>query len=383
MGHIQKRVRKGNTRYVARYIGPDGLEHSKWFARKGRIGEPGTAAQWLSEQEAAIREHTWIDPASQEITLGTWARRWLKHRTGISSSTLTLYNSIVHMDIEKSGLGEIPLRRITSARLSQWLTELVTTRPWADKPLATSTASTRRNVIATILTAAIAEGLLTRNPMNPVKPPKRPVETAAVDPADLPTGADIWRLYDQAPPIFRELIIVDAGTGMRRGELLGLRLRNVIGDEIHVTEQLLMSENTRKFGPPKTRRALRRIPIGPQVRDAIDRHLERYPCAADEVIFRDRQNKPWRRSTFGWNWNEVRTRAGVPELRFHYLRHYYASVLIAGGENVRVVMERMGHASAEETLGTYARLWPDSMETTRKIADAALTRGTDGARGTG
>ncbi|MEN9593817.1 MAG: hypothetical protein RLY23_300, partial [Actinomycetota bacterium] len=65
--------------------------------------------------------------------------------------------------------------------------------------------------------------------------------------------------------------------------------------------------------------------------------------------------------------------SGVPSgTTFHDLRHYYASLLIAGGENVKTVQARLGHASATETLNTYAHLWPNSDSGTRSVVDAEL-----------
>lgn len=68
-------------------------------------------------------------------------------------------------------------------------------------------------------------------------------------------------------------------------------------------------------------------------------------------------------------------------LRFHDLRHFYASLLINHGESVKVVQARLGHASASETLDTYAHLWPDNEERTRAAVDDVLGR--DLGRATG
>ena len=64
---------------------------------------------------------------------------------------------------------------------------------------------------------------------------------------------------------------------------------------------------------------------------------------------------------------------GLPEgFRFHDLRHYYASLLIRHGESVKTVQRRLGHATAAETLDTYAHLWPDSDDRTREAIDSVL-----------
>ena len=65
--------------------------------------------------------------------------------------------------------------------------------------------------------------------------------------------------------------------------------------------------------------------------------------------------------------------AGLPpDFRFHDLRHYLASMLIASGADVKVVQARLRHASAKTTLDTYAHLWPDSDESTRTAIDAVM-----------
>ncbi len=68
---------------------------------------------------------------------------------------------------------------------------------------------------------------------------------------------------------------------------------------------------------------------------------------------------------------QVRLPAGTG---FHALRHFYASLLIRRGESVKVVQERLGHKSAQETLDTYSHLWPDSEDRTRAAVDASLGR---------
>ena len=187
-------------------------------------------------------------------------------------------------------------------------------------------------------------------------------------------------LRDAAPDLIAEAIIVAAGIGSRQGELLGLRRRSVdfLRKDIVVVEQAVtLSRGGAEFRPPNTRQALRRIPVGDVVIDAIARHLEKYPCEPDEAIFRKRMGRLHRRSAFGVLWRKARQEAAARDtLRWHELRHFYASTLIAGGASVREVMERMGHTSAKETIARYSRLWPDRTESTRALVDSALSRGT-------
>ncbi|MDV6300240.1 tyrosine-type recombinase/integrase [Dietzia maris] len=385
---VQRRERAGKVRWVGRYRDATGREHSKTFDREK------AAKKWVGDREKEVRDGTWVPPDVATMTLAAWCETWYSGRTGIAPATLEQYRTIIDTDITPA-LGQIPVRALTTSRCRTWVRDLTETRSWRQpiveeidgkkvaRPdvLAASTASTRAHVLASILKEAVQEGVLVRSPMAGVKPPKRAVETTAVDPDVLPTGAELWALHAAAPDLIKEAIIVAAGTGLRQGELLGLRRRSVdfLRKEIVVLEQAVtLTRGGAEFRPPKTRQALRRLPVGDVVIDAIARHLERYPCEPDEAIFRNRMGRLHRRSAFGDLWRLARREAGARDtLRWHELRHFYASTLIAGGASVREVMERMGHTSAEETIARYSRLWPDREETTRAIVDAALSRGTD------
>lgn len=385
---VQRRERSGKVRWVARYRDASGREHSKTFDLER------AAKKWAGDREKEVRDGTWVSPDLAAMTIGEWCEVWYAGRTGIAPATLEQYRTIIDTDILPE-LGQIPVRALKTSRCRKWVRDLTETRSWREpivevvdgkkvaRPdvLAESTASTRAHVFAGILKEAIHEGIIARSPMAGVRPPKRAVEsTTAVDPELLPTGAEIWALRAAAPELIAEAIIVASGTGLRQGELLGLRRRNVdfLRKEIVVVEQAVtLTRGGAEFRPPKTRQALRRIPVGDVVISAIARHLERYPCEPDEAVFRNRMGRLHRRSAFGDLWRKARQEAGARDtLRWHELRHFYASTLIAGGASVREVMERMGHTSAEETIARYSRLWPDREEPTRALVDAALACGT-------
>ncbi len=80
-----------------------------------------------------------------------------------------------------------------------------------------------------------------------------------------------------------------------------------------------------------------------------------------------------RRNRFGAMWRQTCARAGL-EVRYHDLRHYFASVLLAGGCSVVAVQRALGHASAKVTLDTYGHLLPDAEDTTRAAVDAAFAK---------
>jgi integrase len=79
-------------------------------------------------------------------------------------------------------------------------------------------------------------------------------------------------------------------------------------------------------------------------------------------------SRPLNRSTFNLYWREARDAIGAQDLRFHCLRHFYASGLIAAGCDVVTVQRAMGHRDAATTLRVYAHLWPTAEDKTRGAA---------------
>jgi integrase len=142
---------------------------------------------------------------------------------------------------------------------------------------------------------------------------------------------------------------------------------------ITVDRQLILpATGLPQFGPPKTAASVRTVPLPKVVGETLASHLERWPGDSDALIFTNERRHPLRRNRFGEIWSAAVSRAGLDGLRFHDLRHFYASLLIRHGESVKVVQARLGHASASETLDTYSHLWPDNEERTRAAVDGVL-----------
>lgn len=129
------------------------------------------------------------------------------------------------------------------------------------------------------------------------------------------------------------------------------------------------------------RAAVPTIPVATEVIELIARRLERSPAVEHEIpigppgrasgveharlVFTASDGQPWRRHRWRNTWTYwVPDRLGLA-VRFHDLRHLYASALIAAGQSPKVVQERLGHASISETFDTYGHLWPSDEEGTR------------------
>ena len=113
---------------------------------------------------------------------------------------------------------------------------------------------------------------------------------------------------------------------------------------------------------------------------ALAAHLAAFPAERGGLVF-TLCGEPIGRQAFGHLWRPAARAAGLPPRSgLHALRHYYASLLIRHGESVKTVQARLGHASAVETLDTYAHLWPDSDDRTREAIDSVLGAAADPLR---
>lgn len=201
------------------------------------------------------------------------------------------------------------------------------------------------------------------------------------------TTHQVKTLAAAAPDDLEALVVFGAGTGLRSGEILGLPIEAVdfLRREVHVERQLVYISGTGVFlAPPKTKAGVRTVPVPTYALEALSEHLRRFPPKdialpwgdhdGDEVTVRlaflAPKGGPILRTTLNGRWARMARRAGVPSTP-HDLRHHYATVLIDGGESVKVVQERLGHASATETLDTYSHLWPSSDERTRTVVERA------------
>ena len=201
------------------------------------------------------------------------------------------------------------------------------------------------------------------------------VEKLRLDPL---ATEQVLALVDAVDDRYKAMIILAAGTGLRQGEVFGLivpRL-DLLRRQLRVEQQLIYVQNRPPFlAPPKTAASVRTVPLPDVVIDAVARHMAAYEPGELGTVFSGPRGEPLLRSRFSDHvWRPAVTKAELKAgTRFHDLRHYYASLLIRHGESVKTVQARLGHASATETLDTYAHLWPDSEERTREAVDAAFS----------
>ena len=179
-------------------------------------------------------------------------------------------------------------------------------------------------------------------------------------------------------------LLLALGTGMRRGELLGLRWSDVDLDAgmLVVNQTLQEAYGELHFNEPKTTKSRRRITLPGVVVDALRAHraeqarktLARQPNWSDsEFVLAAPHGGPWRPAGFDRIWRRFKKKQKI-ECRFHDLRHTHATQLLKAGVHPKVVSERLGHASIGIALDTYSHVMPGMQEEAAEKIDAGLRK---------
>ena len=139
-----------------------------------------------------------------------------------------------------------------------------------------------------------------------------------------------------------------------------------------MAETLVEAVGKLSFGPPKTKRSRRTVPLPRWVVGELDRHLDLYvEPRADALVFTGPKRRPLRRAGFGRCWWKPAVRAaGLENLKFHELRHTFVAFWIRAGANAKEVSVRAGHSSVAFTLDRYGHLYEDAEDEIPERLDA-------------
>ncbi|MFD9026546.1 tyrosine-type recombinase/integrase [Streptomyces parvulus] len=370
-------------RYRARYVGPDGAEKSKSF----KDGQKRIAEKWLSGIEADMTRGLYVDPSSGRVTFKDFAAQWLASQT-------TDPSTIVNMEL-RFRLHAFPYIGARAMNTFQPGHIRVWARALKDSGMAASYQRTVFANVSAVFGAAVDDGIIARNPCRAgsVKAPK--LDPRKVKPW---TRGRVLAVRNGLPEQYATTVDVGAGCGLRQGEIFGLAVDEVdfAGGVVHVIRQVKLIGSNMVFAPPKGNK-LRDVPLPDVVSYALASHITRRPPldvtlpwktpdgppVTAKLLFYSRERKAVNRNYFNmFLWKPALVSAGVipersPGERFrqsrehgmHALRHYYASVLLDAGENIKALAEYLGHSDPGFTLRTYTHLLPNSQQRARDAID--------------
>lgn len=330
---------------------PGGPQRSKHFPRKA------DAEQHLVRVQHDLLTGAYVDPAKGRTTLEDYYRVWAPRQPWRPSSRASVGSMFDNHVL--AVFGTRPLASIRRGDVEAWAAGLA---------LSGRTARLALQYLTTMLEAAVVDGLLAANPARHAKRPRVDVE-----PVKPFTTDELERLREASPAWFRVALTLGAACGLRQGEATGLTLDRVsfLHHQLKVDRQLLTPPaGEPAFAPLKTTNSYRTVPLADVALAALAAHVERFPLNPEGLILHE-QGRPVRRQRFGQVWRTTRTRAGLPDARFHDARHTFASVLLSGGVSVPAAAEYLGHTPAV-LLSTYAHLMPADHDRARSAVQGAF-----------
>ena len=296
----------------------------------------------------------YVAPSLGRVMVGELAANWLgrKQRATAPSHYRMLESSWrVHVQPQ---WGKVPVADVDLLAVEQWITGMV------DKGAGATTVQRAHGVLSGILADAVKGKRLAANPAKGVENlPRKTARRRVYLSAD-----DVARLADESGQ-HRALVLVLAYCGLRWGEAVALRVRDVefLRRRLSVHENAVQLGVDHAVGPTKGRKA-RSVPVPVPVPAFVLDELS-VQCkdkAPGDLVFAGSDGKylPRPKSADGWFAAGVR-KAGVQEITPHDLRHTCASLAVSAGVNVLALQRMLGHKSAMVTLDTYADLFDDDL----------------------
>lgn len=344
------------SRWQAVWFEANGQRRRKSFTTKD------AATAHLERIGVDQRAGTYVSPAASAVTFRDVAERWYLEQVHQRATSLQAIRRRLDRTILPS-LGDVPWskldRGVVQSAVTSWTTSL-----------APATVRVAYVYVFGICALAVDERRVPATPCRRINLP--PVEREPVVPYSIER---VQALTDAAAERYRPLFVLAAASGLRPGELRGMtwdRVEDVDGGALlRVDRQLTRaaSAGAPVWGPPKSRP--RNVPVGKATREALGER-------GTGLVFTTTRGGAITHKVAWQVWRASADVVGVPAGEgWHELRHFHASLLIAGGASPVAVAHRLGHRDATETLKTYAHLWPDDDERMRDATDG-LVRLTDG-----
>jgi integrase len=337
-------------------------------------GSKENATKRLRELEYG-RDHG-VPIPSGEITVAAYLTSWLEGYVKLKCSLRTYdgYRSIVKNHLIPN-LGHQQLRKLQPEMIEAYYAK-------ACAKLAPRTVQHHHRMLSEALKAAVRKGYLGRNPCDLAQAPspgKRTMRTLTI--AEVQTMLEV-----AASTPYYPIIYTAVSTGLRQAELLGLRWRDIDLDSqsLSVSQVLYKRCGVNIFKEPKTRGSSRRVDMTPKLAVYLGKYKAQQEVrfleqgrilSLDSLVFGNDDGKPLDPCTVTHNFRRIADRAGLGQVRFHDMRHSFASIMLMKGAPAKVISECLGHASVAFTMDTYSHLLQGMQRDAMNLLDEALPTG--------
>src|SRR5437016_6260982 len=321
------------------------------------------AIESLNEILSQIYRGEYAEP--KDITFVEFAEDYVKNRLSIRGSTSASYASLVRRHLIPY-FGKMRLQNIRLDVIQSFVRNF-------EEELSVKTLHNVVTLLKVMLasakgSSAIKQGYIRHDPTQGLELP--PLETRTIIP---PTQEMVWKLINVASFSGHNanvMVHLGAFTGLRRGEMLALGFNDIDwGNREILVNKALTRFSAKdgahvwqwKIGSTKTKRSVRRIALFEDVITSLV-GLRQSTHESDGLLFPDKNGRPMDPDYFDSLFAQIKQNAGFPEMRFHDLRHFFASLLISQGLSPKYVCDQLGHSSIQVTFDTYGHLFPKAKQ---------------------
>lgn len=342
-GKWHRRARYGQgSRWLVRWRDPEGAQRKKSFERKP------DAENYATRVENDMLSGFYISPDAGKVTMKEWGEQWLQAQAHMKPSTWARYESVIRNHIIPKW-GSCHLSSVRHAEIQTWVST-------SAKSMAATSVRKVHRVLSLMLSWAVKDERIARNPAENVKLPKpAPKEHRYLDHAEVEILAKRCGSYGLVVRLL-------AYTGLRWGELAALTVKrvDVTRRRIVVAESVTEVNGTLHWSTPKTHEQ-RSVPVPRFIATELEQRLR--ARSSDELAFTAPNGGVLRVRNFRRDVFDPAVRdLGLKGLHPHELRHTAASLSIASGADVKIVQEMLGHKAATMTLDLYGHLFPDRLD---------------------
>ena len=326
----------------------------------------GECLEKMKDLERCAEAGTYTPPS--KLTVSQWLDIWLAdYCTNVKPRTLEKYQGIVTNQI-KPGIGKIKLTKLSKMDVQKFCNNLKNKR--TREPLAPKTIKDIHGILHKALQVAVKFDILKINVADKINIELPKVEQAEIKPLD---NEQIGKFLKSIQGHrYKDLFMVDLFTGMREGEICGLSWNQINFKEgtITISQQLQKDPRNRELVITSPKNGKSRIirPAETVMQILQDRKREQFlsrQSAGDgwknewNLVFTQKNGSPVHPHSVYDAFKQIANRIGCPEARFHDLRHSFATIALANGDDIKTVSETLGHYAASFTLSVYGHSTDD------------------------
>ena len=337
-------IAKRRGRYVIDFYDNTGKRRWKTLPKDARKKDANKALRDIED----LLEKGVYRPDRKIPTFKAVGADWLEQkRFNIRESTWNMYER--HLKIHFEEIDNLRINRINIATVERFISK----RQKEDMNI-----NMLRKLVVTfnqVMNYAVRCRLVDYNPVRDAERPKRQgIEQKEI--VTILAPHEIKAFLDEiTEQKYRVLFMLAIMSGARQGELLGLQWQEV--DWVNNQIRIRRTFNCRKWYKPKTKSSCREIDLGPTTMRELKKWKLACPANKLNLVFPNKDGEPIETTYLTrMKFYPALKAAGSKQIRFHDLRHTYASILIKQGENLKYIQSQMGHANPTVTLNTYSHL---------------------------